>query len=351
MIYVLVTLSVLLAISFSVVSVNESQTRSAISTDESTVAFFLAESGAEIFLDRIYSEAYSSGPLSGVYSNCSNGIFTNTLSSGTWTASFFDNNGDLLSSCSSTTWRTDVNEMKIDGNHSNTIRSIRMGIVPPPPPDTGGIPATYVRSNDDNDSDVSLDIGSADSDRLVVIFGYTERESDNDLGNVTVDGKSCNFVQEAENAPLLFGDGNRTELWYCDESDLGSSSGTVTVQLTGGGTSSRWATHALLFTDASQDGPADSGIDDSSTGGVTTVDGIDASENSLVVMGGTHGGTASVDSWTSPLEQKTSAQPTSARAYSATGIETTAQINKSYEIDWSSSSRSSAVAASWDPLE
>lgn len=133
MIYVLVTLSVLLAISFSVVSINESQTRSAISTDESVVAFFLAESGAEIMLDRIYSGTYDSGSLSGLQSNCSNGIFTNTLSSGTWTASFFDNNGDRLTSCSSTSWRDDVDEMKIDGNHSNTIRSIRMSIEPAAP--------------------------------------------------------------------------------------------------------------------------------------------------------------------------------------------------------------------------
>lgn len=131
MVYVLIILSVLLVISFAIVSVNQSQTRSAIATDESVIAFFLAESGAEIMLDRIYSGTYNGGSLGGLYSgSCSNGVFTNSLDSGTWTASFYDTDGDQLTSCSNTSWRTDVDEMKIDGNHSNTIRSIRMSIKP-----------------------------------------------------------------------------------------------------------------------------------------------------------------------------------------------------------------------------
>lgn len=132
MVYALIILSLLLVISFTILSVNESQTRSAISTDESVIAFFLAESGAEVMLDRIYSGNYNSGPLSGLYSNCSSGVFTNSLTSGVWTASFYDDDGDMLSSCSNTSWREDVDEMKIDGNHSNTIRSIRMSIEPTP---------------------------------------------------------------------------------------------------------------------------------------------------------------------------------------------------------------------------
>lgn len=132
MIYVLITLAVLLVIAFSVLSVNESQTRSAIGTDESVLAFFLAESGAEIMLDRIYSGTYDSGALSGLYSNCSNGFFTNSLSTGTWTASFYEVDGDRITSCSTTSWRSDADEMKVDGNHSNTIRSIRMSLEPAP---------------------------------------------------------------------------------------------------------------------------------------------------------------------------------------------------------------------------
>lgn len=131
MVYTLIVLSVLMIISFAVISVSESQTRSAITTDESVVAFFLAESGAERMLDRIYSNTYNGGPLSSLSTgSCSNGVFTDTLSSGTWTASFFDVDGDQLTSCSATDWRQELDEMKIDGNHSNTIRSIRMSIEP-----------------------------------------------------------------------------------------------------------------------------------------------------------------------------------------------------------------------------
>jgi hypothetical protein len=349
MIYVLVTLSVLLAISFSVVSVNESQTRSAISTDESVVAFFLAESGAEIFLDRIYSGTYDAGALSSLYTNCSNGIFTNALSSGTWTASFFADDGTQLTSCSSTSWRTEVNEMKIDGNHSNTIRSIRMSIEPPVSSGGGSVP-TYVRSNDDVDDSVTLDIGDASTDRLVAVFGSVE-QGNNALSGVTVDGKDCHLVEDAYNRGVLnLQKGARTELWYCDEDDLGSSSGTVTVNL--GGASASWAIHTLLFTGISQDGPADSGFDEASSGTTRTITGMDVSENGIVVMGATNGGTGTANSWTSPLDQKTDADPNSAKSYSAAAIETTAQTNKSYQVTWSGSTTlPSAVAASWDPAD
>lgn len=136
MVYTLMVLTVLLVISVTIISVNTSQTKSAIATDESVVAFFLAESGAEIMLDRIYSGTYNNGALSGLLSGlssstCSNGVLTgNNISSGTWTVTFYDEDRDQLSSCSSTTWRTEVDEMKIDGNHSNTIRSIRMSVKP-----------------------------------------------------------------------------------------------------------------------------------------------------------------------------------------------------------------------------
>ena len=130
MAYTLVILAILLVIAASVVTVNQSQARNAISTDESVVAFFLAESGAEVLLDRIYSGNYNSGSLSSLHSGCNDGVFQETLSTGVWTATFYDEDGDKLDSCSDTSWRSDVSEMKVDGNHSNTIRSIRMSIRP-----------------------------------------------------------------------------------------------------------------------------------------------------------------------------------------------------------------------------
>lgn len=129
-VYTLIVLSILLVIAFTVISVNQSQTRSAIATDESVVAFFLAESGAETMLDRIYSGSYDDGPMSGLLPGCTNGAFSETLSTGTWTATFYDSDGEALTSCSNTNWREDASEMKVNGNHSNTIRSISMSITP-----------------------------------------------------------------------------------------------------------------------------------------------------------------------------------------------------------------------------
>jgi hypothetical protein len=130
MVYTLIILSILLVIAFTVVAINESQTRSAISTDESVVAFFLAESGAETMLDRIYSGTYDNVALSNLYTGCSGGEFDATLTTGEWTATFYDSDGDKLTSCSNTNWRDDVSEMKVEGNHSNTIRAISMSIRP-----------------------------------------------------------------------------------------------------------------------------------------------------------------------------------------------------------------------------
>lgn len=131
MVYTLIVLSVLLVISFAIISVNQSQTRNAITTDESVVAFFLAESGAEIILERIYSGTYNAGSLSSLSpGTCNNGILMSNLDSGVWTATFYDSEGTIMNSCSDTSWRQNVDEIKVDGNHSNTIRSIRMSIKP-----------------------------------------------------------------------------------------------------------------------------------------------------------------------------------------------------------------------------
>jgi hypothetical protein len=134
MVYTLIILTFLLIFSFSIISVNESQTRSAIATDESVVAFFLAESGVETLLDSIYSGAANGAALQSIYSSasCSSGTLSFNLSAGTWQASFYDLSGTKLTSCSDTTWRGVVDEMKVDGIHAGSIRSIRMSVKPAP---------------------------------------------------------------------------------------------------------------------------------------------------------------------------------------------------------------------------
>src|SRR3989344_6339485 len=84
---------------------------------------------------------------------------------------------------------------------------------------------TYVRANSTAGSlSTTLDIGSADTNRLVAVFASSEAQSSTALSGVTVDSKACTIVQAAYNTDGL---GNRTEMWYCDEDNLGSSNGTV----------------------------------------------------------------------------------------------------------------------------
>lgn len=132
MIYTLIVLAVVLILGFSVLNVTQSQSRSAIATDESVVAFFVAESGAEDMLAKIYAGSANGSAFSQLNTsgNCTNGKFSESLSSGTWTASFFEADGDPLTSCSDTGWRAKVDQMKVDGVHSGTIRSVRMSIDP-----------------------------------------------------------------------------------------------------------------------------------------------------------------------------------------------------------------------------
>jgi Tfp pilus assembly protein PilX len=132
LVYTLTVLALLLSLGLSLAAVSQSQTRSAISTDESVIAYFLAESGAEDILDKVYGGAYNSQTFNDFFgaSSCANGVLTQTLSTGTWTATFYKVNGDQITNCSDAGWRTEVDQVKVDGNHSGSIRSIRVSIRP-----------------------------------------------------------------------------------------------------------------------------------------------------------------------------------------------------------------------------
>ena len=209
-------------------------------------------------------------------------------------------------------------------------------------------PLTFVRANGTGGStSTTLDIGSTGTNRLVVVIAGLEGTAN--LTGATVDGKACLLARVATNPNGL---GNRTEMWYCDEDNLGPSNGTVTVAIQGG--SAAWAVHALLFTGASQSGPTDTSVDTTSVTPTTTttMPGMDVPAGGGIVIGvgnGTQGLT--VNSWTSPVATRFSAaDPTSADLVSASGIESSAQTNKTYQATWSvAPNRSSGVAASWAP--
>ena len=204
---------------------------------------------------------------------------------------------------------------------------------------------TYVRSSGVAGTSFSLNVGTPGTNRLVVITASIEGKGTN-LTGASVGGKACQLVAIAENTDST---GNHTEMWYCDEDDLGSTSGSVTVAITGG--SASWATHALLYTGASHFGPTDYGINNSAVATATvSVTNIDVAAGGMALMtGGTGDGTTSVSSWTSPLTDKQDGpDPTGALLNEASGVESSVQTNKTYTLTWAvAANRSSAIVASW----
>jgi len=209
----------------------------------------------------------------------------------------------------------------------------------------GGIP-NFVRSGGIQGTSFSFDIGSAGTDRLVVVIAGDEHTDRTDLTGVTVDDKSCNWVATAHNEQTATR--NHQEMWYCDEANLGSSNGTVTVAITGG--ASDWGLHAHLYTDVSQAGPTGSWIDDTSNATNTvTVNLVDVPADGLVVMSAGHGSSDSISLWTSPLIQRQNGpDPNSARLAEASAVESSAQTDKTYVATWSGNfNRGTGIVAVW----
>lgn len=130
MLFTLIILSMLLLLGVTVTATVNSQTRSAIATDKSVVAFFIAESGAELVLNTIYTGTYDSSALSNLAANCNQGKLSDSMSAGTWEILLYDSSGNALTSCSDTGWRAKVDTLKSDGTHAQTVRSIRMSVKP-----------------------------------------------------------------------------------------------------------------------------------------------------------------------------------------------------------------------------
>ena len=215
-------------------------------------------------------------------------------------------------------------------------------------PPSSGADINYVRSSGITGTSFNFDIGSPNTDRLIIIFLGNEG-SEQPVTQITVDGKNCNLVTKAHN---VVGAHNHQEMWYCDEDDLGSSGGVVAVAFTGG--DAGWAIHAHLYTEVSQSGPADFGIDQTSAGiNTVTVSDINVPAGGLVIMGAGEGqGGLTVNNWTSPLTQRTNGpDPSSADLITASGIESSSQINKSYVATFSGAfNRGTGIVAVWPKI-
>lgn len=209
----------------------------------------------------------------------------------------------------------------------------------------------YVRTAGTNGgSSFSFDIGTAGTDRLVVISVGRELDSLLPVTAISVDGKSCTLIENIFND---IGIGIAQQMWYIDEAALGSSAGSVTVAVTGTVTST--AIQALLFTGVRSGGPTDSGFDNTSGATDTiTVNGIDCPKGGLAV-GGWGQGSASpgvIQSITSPQVERYIVAPSSATLAGSSGVESAAVTNKTYILTWTNPDqfRGTGIIAVWPPV-
>ncbi|MFQ5908897.1 MAG: hypothetical protein ACE5JE_08770 [Thermoplasmata archaeon] len=205
----------------------------------------------------------------------------------------------------------------------------------------------FVRSGGTSGTSFSMDIGTAGTNRLVVVMADHE-STGTSLTDVTVDSKSCNKVTEADNPDGL---GNHLEMWYCDEDDLGASAGSVTIAIVGGAAS--WGVHAHLYTQVDQTGPTGSWIEEAAASVSTIeVELVDVPANGLVVMGAGNGESGSWTGWTSPLSERTDGpNPSSAVFGTASGVEASAQTDKTYIATASTTfNRGTGIVAVWKAI-
>jgi len=204
----------------------------------------------------------------------------------------------------------------------------------------------YVRSASSSGTSTTMNIGTAATNRLVLVMLDNEGEAD-DLSSVTVAENDCSLVQRARNTDGL---GNETEMWYCDEGDLGASNGSVTISATGG--DGGWGIVTHLYTGVDQSGPFDSEIEQTVASGTTiSVENVSVPEDGLVVMSAAHGGGGSITSFTSPLIERTddNALTSSAVFATASAVEAIAQVDKTYVATTSEGMlRATSIVASWD---
>ena len=186
-------------------------------------------------------------------------------------------------------------------------------------------------------SNGTLDIGSDATNRYIVVTATDLRTGTNgsaELSGVTVDGKALNFYQSRQNSSGTMW----TEVWIGDESEIGGSSGSVTISVTG--EDSGWSFSATVFDGRAQALPSDSGTCDTNVGGLCSITGIDAPEDAYVFMGGGQNNGADTVAFTSPLTAAfADSVYTSVEYFAAYGVETSAQTNKTYSATWSGAGR------------
>jgi len=198
---------------------------------------------------------------------------------------------------------------------------------------------------------VSVDIGAAGNDRLIIVSLNDESTPGETFqGTVTVDGKSFTQAVVANNSD---GAGSHLEVHTIDEDALGSSNGTQTVSFSGGDVG--WGIRVSVYYGVKDDTLVDSGKDNTTVGNNVSVSNISSNNNSLVYMAAGNGSTGGSSGWTSPLTERVDGAtnpPASAVFGVADGIETTGQTDKTYSATVGGGGlRSSAIVVVFDEAD
>lgn len=144
LVFSLVILSFLLVAALSVAVVSVTERKGSIATDRSNRSFQVADSGAEIVLQKIYKgNAINPSDLAskaGGSCNDDNGVvISGSISSGDYKISLYDDNGVQLPDCEDLEWRDKVAQLKSEGISGNTVRAVEVAVAAPPTPGiTGG---------------------------------------------------------------------------------------------------------------------------------------------------------------------------------------------------------------------
>lgn len=151
-----------------------------------------------------------------------------------------------------------------------------------------------------------VDIGAPDNNRLVLILLSYELPGTGPINPATsclVDGKAATRQRIADLQGFFL---NHIEMWSIHGDQLGSSSGIVTVEISGGDVSPDWGFGHLVRYGVAQRDPVATPLVGSSTNSATVdVPGVNASVGDLVVMQASHDDqNTAISSYTSPLAEQ-----------------------------------------------
>lgn len=205
----------------------------------------------------------------------------------------------------------------------------------------------FVRAAGSSGTSLSFNIGTAGTDRLVIVYVGDESET---TTNATISVGTASKTHD-ELIINTTGLGNKLYIGHFTESELGSNSGTVTIsstQVDGGS-----AIHAHLYTGVADQGPVDTGFNNTDTSGTTTpVSGIAWATDDLVFMAGGQGTSGSVSGFDQGLtERQDGPNPSSAVLGSGSAIQGSAGSNQTVTITWTNSitTRATAWVGVWEP--